>query len=649
MTFLEFNSHSLRHAATTALCASLFFGGCLPTTSPDAGIPDGGSVDGGDNEDAGRPVPQPDAGPGPDGGPPPSDAGPPPVLDAGPDDSLEGTPFADATVRWMRDLELCTTWSEGAPLASEHARKVRLHIPRQPRATLGQEHLGQSQLTHVVIETGVDQSERFRTQNTPSVSTLTRWEVVEPANNNSSWVLYADIEHAIADGAGTVVEQYEFYRNAGDGPFEVQIGEPNTYGANFLYIPAGGTIADAIGIRSCDPEIEPDVVVETLVGTIDTGPHAGRHVQVTRYARSFDVFAGSYPVYWDATDVMFTDRPYEGVRTFGYWPHTYSAQHHNWEENSRVLPLRDRGVHQLVTGGLDNGASPFDEIFTKVEWSNVTSDLSPGTLRVTLQDSTTGVDTVHDVRLLGAFHRVDASRLRRGDIDTCGGEVKYLEAASFGGIAGNAFQLLVCPDNTAPLGFTLQGVVPVAFELDGTLVGTQLGGDSIAPVATGFDVTLGTARLRVEAYSGSDVLYELIDSTGTALASGITPLRTLSTPLMTEETFEGSGAGVTFKLVRRYAAPGVGETAIYAPVSFEMQAGDEVFFVDGIDALLYTNSHHNWADALVATVGDVELRWAVMFSSEGMLEHRVSATRNGAEIVPDTAVEVTMTTARVHP
>ncbi len=438
--FSSFSFASLRAVGGALAAATLALSVACPApsgddagTDPDGGTAadagpggDDGGVDGGDS-DAGF-----DAGPI-DGG---EDGGPPPVLDAGPDDSLADTPFADVTLRWAGDLDLCNAWQEGGALESEHARRVRVRLPRQPRASLGEQHLSQSTLADVSIERGVMANERWHSV-APVSSSVGEWEVTPPGGNITFWTLTAEVRHDFGAETGTVIERYQVHAFDGEPVADIVVGDPNSYGSNFSFLPAGADDLDAIFLVACEPSQETHLVVEALVGEVTEGPHSGRHFQVTRYVRTFDVFAGSYPVYWDATDVFFTDEPYAGTTVFGQWAHTYSAAHHNWDEASRVLPRNDVGAYHTKFAELDRGDGLSIEAISKVEWANVTSFAQPGTMTVTLQDLETGAESEHAVQLQTAFVDLSTRSLVRETQQECPDvEVQSIGGFAYGGVAG---------------------------------------------------------------------------------------------------------------------------------------------------------------------------------------------------------------------
>jgi hypothetical protein len=93
------------------------------------------------------------------------------------------------------------------------------------------------------------------------------------------------------------------------------------------------------------------------------------------------------------------------------------------------------------------------------------------------------------------------------------------------------------------------------------------------------------------------------------------------------------------RLLRRWAGQGVGESSIYAPLSFQLTFGGATHFVDAWDRFAYTNTHHNWQDQLEARTDTLTLFWTVTFES-GPLVHRVRAveTTSGQEVLPETVI-----------
>lgn len=540
-------------------------------------------------------------------------------------------------MRWAEDLDLCNAWQEGADLATEHARRVRVKLPRQPRATPGEQHLAQSTLENVSIERGVTGDDRQR-EVAAVTSTVSNWEVTPPEGNITYWSLDAEVRHDFGAEVGTVIESYELLSFSDGSVGDVVVGDPNSYGSNFYFLPAGAGDLDAIFLERCAPTQETHLVVEALVGEVQSGPHAGRHFQVTRYVQTFDVFAGSYPVYWDATDVFFTDASYAGLTVFGQWAHTYSAAHHNWDEASRVLPRSDVGAYHTLFSELDRGEGLPIEAISKVEWHDVTSFAQPGTMTITLQDLTTGVESEHPVALQGAFVDLSPRSLVRQAQGSCDDvDVRAIGGFAYSGVASDVFQLVMCP-NASPLGFELLGVLPVAFSVDPTAVGVLADRDAITQEGDGYEVALGEGTLVIEPLDGSDsFVYEVLDGQGESMISSLAFPTELQAPTPRDEVTSGTADGVSFELRRRIAAPGVGESVLYAPVSLQLSVDGESFFVDGFDQLLYTNSHHNWADRLVATTGGVEIEWWVEFDA-GVYIHHVQATRDGAEFLPDTVL-----------
>lgn len=599
------------------LAASLSFlaAACAPSPGQEDAGPDAdaGSIqDAGAVGDAG--AGRGDAGTDEDGGPPA-----PPLVDAGPDHTLDGTPFADVAVLWSAPLTLCNSWREGAPLADERARKARVVVPAQARASLGELHLAQARVDGVTLARGVEQADRFA----PAAVTteLSSWEVAEPSTTVSSYVLTAELAHDLGP-AGVLREQLSVWR-ADDDDTAVRYHGGDAWEVTWALEPPD---AESIFLTPCAGTGVFDAA-EVLVAEDD----AGRQLVVTRWLRTADTLAGSFPVHWLATDVSWADEAWRGQRLFGFFSHTYSAQHHNWAEQSLIEPLRDpAGFH---AGGP----------FVRVALKDLRDGLLQGSVELTEPGTDGGPDVVTELDAVGDWRRVDARAWTiQGALTCAGGAVRSAALSGLSGVPDYGFQLLTCP-GSSPLGFDLVGLVPFAFGHAATSIGELSDGDAVQPITDGFEVDLGAAGsvLVTSAPSAEDVIVEVRDADGVSQTMFLTALGTFGHPSPPDETLRGASAdgAVSFLLRRRWAAQGVGESAVYAPLSFELAFADERHVVSGFDVLDYTNTHHNWNDALVADSGETTLTWSVTYE-QGPLVYRVKASRGGVDVLPETVVEL---------
>lgn len=110
------------------------------------------------------------------------------------------------------------------------------------------------------------------------------------------------------------------------------------------------------------------------------------------------------------------------------------------------------------------------------------------------------------------------------------------------------------------------------------------------------------------------------------------------------ELLRGSAAGgVSYRLWRCMTGQGSGHTGVYRADAFELVFGGRTYRVDAAGSLVYSWTHHNWEDALVATHPEAILRWRVEAELIGPFELRtfVSATdaTGGTTLLPETRVE----------
>jgi hypothetical protein len=89
--------------------------------------------------------------------------------------------------------------------------------------------------------------------------------------------------------------------------------------------------------------------------------------------------------------------------------------------------------------------------------------------------------------------------------------------------------------------------------------------------------------------------------------------------------------------VRRWVFQGVGNSGIYAPVSFDLSFDGQTHQVEAWDRMTYTNTHHNWDDQLIAETDTLRVFWMVLGFGQ---EYTVRAERisDGVEVLPPTTI-----------
>ncbi len=587
--------------------------------TPDAAAPDGG----GPGPDAGDPDPDA-ARPDPDGGGPVPDAGPPP--DAGGPDPIDGTPLEGIAFKWSRPLELCNAFTEYASLDEERARKVRVTLPPQPDGTLRRRDVGRP-LQGVVAEHGPFAGERWHAPaDTP---TVTHFEV--QATPNGSTLLNAWIEHDLGP-AGTLFEAIGVFRAEGETT-DLDAGDGEVMWAWF---PAG---ADPQGqgaqLRGCDGTPDLEDVEEVLVAR--DGP---RTLSVRRFRRgsSGEFSAGSEPMFIHEHVVALSDVPAQTFAARGPFSFTYAAEHHNWNEDTHLDFTRDLVHHALYFGARPQIDRFAGEVVRSVELVDLNPVDATSRARVVLQHMETDAQRTLELAEVGPWTRVDRSALLRRIEGSCEGAA----VTTLGWWQGSA-RLLTCASDAAP-GFILVGLVPLELAVEPAAVGTVFEGEAIRPVTiegrAGYEATVGGHRVTVTRRAGERWYFvRVFDAGGEVVTDALAEPIDDAPRHFPDDVLEARSAdgGVSMTLVRRWGAQGVGQSAIYAPVSFALTFGGRTYLADAWDAFDYTNTHHNWNDALTATIGDVRLSWKVEYDLEhGGLVHTVSAS--GGATLPETVV-----------
>jgi hypothetical protein len=585
-------------------------GGGEDTPTPDAGAtPDAG--------------PDPDAGgPDPDAGGPDPDAGPEP--DAGPD-PIDGTPLDGIALRWSRPLVLCNQFTEYAPLDEERARKVRVTLPPQADGTLRRLDLGRP-LQSIVVEHGPLAAERWHAPaDTPTVT------MFQVQDNPNGTLLNAVIEHDLGP-AGTLQQGIGVFRDEGETA-DLDAGDGEI---TWAWWPAG---ADPEGqgayLRPCDGPPDLEDVEEVLVA------RGGERTMVVRRFRrgsTGEFSAGSEPMFIHEHVVALSDVPEQTFAARDVFSFTYAAEHHNWNEDTHVDFTRDLVHHALYFGDRPQIDRFAGEVVREVFLDDMNPIDSTSRARAVLQHMETDQRRTLEFDDVGPWTRVDRNALLRRIEGSCDGAA----VTTLAWWQGSA-RLLTCANDAAP-GFTLVGLVPLELAAEPAATGTVFEGAAIRPVTiegrAGYEATVGSHRVTVTRRPGDTWYFvRVFDRDGEVVTDALAEPVDGAPRHFPDDVLEaatGDGA-VSMKLVRRWGAQGVGESAIYAPVAFALTFGGRTYLADAFDAFDYTNTHHNWNDRLTATVGDVQIHWKVAYDlDEGGLEHTVWAT--GGAALPETAV-----------
>ncbi|MGC4119998.1 MAG: hypothetical protein QM765_36545 [Myxococcales bacterium] len=553
------------------------------------------------------------------------DASAPVAFDA----SLAGTALEHVVVECPEPLDLCTRWSEGNSAAGEQARHVHLALPKLERSGLEPAQLAQAQVDGALAESGNLAAQRWRLAPGTVGHTLRKYALSRP---NGATQLAAEIAHDLG-AAGTLVESYSLYRSAQTtGPVVLDgVGME----ASFSLERPG--LAEPISLVRCDGGAGMEAGVEVLRAT-----RAGRTLVLTRFLNTRPADAGSYPVHVTGLRLAFTDGSLPTLDADDFFAHTYVAQHHNWAEASIVDFSQDpRLYHTLFRPLAEGDTSVPSEVPERLALHDVNTLGTQGWLELTTRKAG-GAQLTERWDVQGGLARVDAADLLRNAAAACTGArvfmVGYFEVT---GLA-DSFQLVTCPQAAAP-GYALKAVVPVWYPRDPTVIGTRIEGSAISPVTTaqgtGHAVKLGGVTISFVTSDGQVFLYEVRDAQGTLLSSyssGATELGPYEPPRI-ETLVATDGQGTSMELVRQWAGVGVGKSSLYAPLSFRLTFAGRTVLVDAMDALRYTNTHHNWEDELEARGEGLVLRWRTSFTSATPNEVQV-AKDSGEVVLPWTAL-----------
>lgn len=578
----------------------------------------------------------------------PSDALPDTRPDASPDTSsdtspgdvipepLAGTHLSGITITWAEPLTLCSAWNEGASIEAEVSHRVQVTLPPQTRTDLEASSLLAAVIAGAELLTGPFAADRFSPAPTTAATTLLDFTVSRGPSDDG---LFARVRHDLGP-AGALVETYNVFRAAGDTR-PVVVTESG-FELTFAWSPPGDPTPHLL--EPCAIPEHFELAVEVLPAT-RSAPAPDDSVTLVRFYRTphFEASAGSYPVRLVATQVVLSDMAWSPFEVTGFWSQIYAADHHNWNDRTRLDFSRDLAAWQTTFSPLSRGEPVLDGALARVQLEDV-ADLAggaPGRITVTrLSRDGTPSDTVYP-ETAPTWRRVDANHLGRALAATCPGGQGLVGAAGYG---EHVAQLMLCPDPAGPRGLALVGVVPVVWQMAPMIAGQRFEGDAITRLSgrLGWAVALGGGTLVVEPADGDAFITDVLDASGHSLSSAWSPLYPIEPLQRWQAPVHSVSADgeVTVRIDRRWAAQGVGESAIYAVASLTLTALDTTWTVDAWDRLAYVNTHHNWQDELTATADDGHtLHWKIAYDFEqGLVEHVWITAPDGSERLAPTRV-----------
>lgn len=536
--------------------------------------------------------------------------------DTSPGRTVAGTSLEGVDVVWDAPLTLCSVWNEGATLADEKARKVRLELSPQTRTTLDEDALAGTRIAGLELRTSPFATGAFQ----PGASTarVTSWQILE--SGGGSHFFSATVEHELPGKAGTFFESYALARAPG-APDDVVVGAA-TYEVTFSWQPFGGAV-QPVRLERCGGDAGYEDAVSVVTGYAGT-----EWVTLLRYWRTTvgQVDAGSYPVELVGHRIVTSQSPWWPTDVRGFWAHTYVAQHHNWDDATEVDLAGDLGHWHHTLKHRAEGTS----VVSKV---SVEGLLSFGEGAIILERATDAgpVTTRFEVADARSFVRLDAAHLKRAHAERCAGVPPEVEVA---GSSDHVVQVLFC-GGARPAAVAL---IPVVWGSDPAFIGQEF-----AVVGSGSNEWSFEVGLRdVTVFARPDDYFELLilDDQGELVSQSYEPRGALWLPELRTSpvvsSAEVNGVQVSMEIGREWVTFGVGKSQIWAPTHFTVTLGEQTWTVESWDRMTYTNTHHNWEDELVAEADDgTELRWKTSFMNDKPNLLTITAA-DGTPILPET-------------
>lgn len=503
---------------------------------------------------------------------------------------LSGTSLQDVSISWSEPLELCDLWREGPELDAAALRKTRLILWPKAQGGLEPAQLQTAGLQRVMVQKGWTPELQRHLSEVPMA--VTAWSTSGPADRTR---LTAQIQHQI-EGQGVLVQDILVERTQGDAA-PVQVTGETFSEVSFVWRGADGS---EVFLEACGGPAYLETAVKVLAAYNDE-----RWISLERVERTYDADAGSAPVYPIAAFISGSGQPFaEPISTSGFWTQTYAAAHHNFNEHAWIEPRKEPRWYQLIFGPFERGEPvtypPL--IIERIELQGVNNvGSSAGALVVEELELMTGQKLSATLPVGVGWTRVDDVALLR-ELACNNPEVRAVDVYEVDG--GYLFQIGRC-DGVPAL------VVPVRFPAAPQLVGARIRGVSMVP--GGFEVTQDEFQVRFTEMA-QDSFQVVVSRMGSVVLDGFGFGRELveSAEVLDDVTAAQSDDGeVWMRMVRRLVGQGGGNSGLYAPVVFELGFGGTTHRVEALPAMLYTNTHHNHDDSLVADSGDVRLFWEV--------------------------------------
>lgn len=561
-----------------------------------------------------------------------------------PDDSLTNTSLAGVAVSWDAPLVLCNRWREGAPLADELQNKIRVTLWPAPRG-LSRNQMEASLLAAVHVERSPFAEGQGHVGAMQADTSLQSYEVTEPQAGATS--LNAILVHDLGD-LGRIEENFYLWHQEGSPAPDINYNDPDSYWGNFAWFPPRAS--EGVLLGDCDGPDNLETAVRVFVAQNEQ-----RQIAVKQYFRTIDTFAGSFPVHFVRSEVWFSDEPWRTTYTDTFWAQTYSAQHHNWFENTVIDFTRSlQGFFKYfhpTNPFFPDGTNDQHQALASVLLQNIDAwDVTPS-IEVTWRDLDTQADTTESFAFstdpANPNHvrgtRIDRAFLQRNFLDACGGSAPPNVFAV--GYHPSIFQVVACGEGQQASDW--RAVVVAGFEQNFSLIGTTI--DTLTPGGehpNGVTFPLGPYTAELSFDAPSEYFRILINHpTDGLVLDTLTPPGTLDPelnfpPEHIQAQSEPGTAPVSMVLSRQWIDYGIGKSATFAPLSFSLTFNNKTYTAAAWDALSYTNTHHNWQDSLSATTPDGhKIFWRYDFPVLDQREpsHLVRAeSPDGTEILPET-------------